>query len=353
MMTWLSHEMVQGLGFNAGSTFDPPREILDRRLQPDISVGGGTVPLDKSKFPTPETPALQELHAENIFPSKVMFPNLAMHLRAGLPWRSDFAIRFADMTTPPGYKISATTTGKGQSNSIGFSLRKHFFGEAADVPMLTLGAHYNHVYGRFTYATKFNVDNVQGFSANSDVNGGIYWSVNSYGLNAVVSQQMGALTPFLGFGYNYVTGSVRANLTAVPSTPLITPIMGESTEKPEQNQGRVLFGAQLDHSWVNFFTSGEIKAIGIGSGKSWIVHAGMSLPFHIGTLSERRAAKLEEERQRRLAAARRDDDEPAVARIRPAKASRAPAPRPRREIFSGTPSTGERSEGSPTMIFIQ
>src|SRR5882762_2430499 len=84
MMEWLSHEMAQGLGFAAGDTFDPPHEVLDKRIQPDLSLGVGHLPLDRSKFPVIQTPALSQLGAANIFPQAVNFPNLAVHLRGGL-----------------------------------------------------------------------------------------------------------------------------------------------------------------------------------------------------------------------------------------------------------------------------
>ena len=329
MMQWLSHELSQGLAFNAGSPFAPPREITDRRLAPDISVGGGVVPLDKGKFPVMRNDAVRDAHTESIFPSSVLFPNLAMHLRAGLPGRFDFAIRAANMTTPPGYKISPTTTGKGQSNSLGVSLRRHFFG--GDAPLLSLGTHYNHVAGRFEYKTRFGINDVQGFSADSDVNGGIFWNINSFGLNAVTSQAFGAWTPFAGFGYNYTTGSVHSKLEALPDTPLITRIFGEASDHPEKSQGRVIVGLQLSRSWVNLFTNGEIKTIGIGAGKSWIVHAGLSLPFFLGSGGGRYSRKAA------------DAEETASARPVSARA--------RREMFGGP--VNERVEGTPTMIFIQ
>jgi hypothetical protein len=354
MMGWLAHEMAQGIAFNAGSTFDPPQEIVDRRLQPDVSLGVGHMVFDKTKFPTAQTPALAEYKPENIFPTSALFPNLAMHLRAGLPGRSDFAIRLADMTTPPGYKISENTTGTGQSNSVGLTLRKHLLGEDS-APLVTLGAHYNHVYGRFLYKTKFNV-NTQGFNADSDVNGGIVWNVNSYGLNAVVSQSYGRWTPFLGVGYNYVTGSVRTYLEAVPETFLITPIQGEASEHPEQNQGRVILGTQMQRSWVNLFANGEIKAIGIGAGKTWIAQVGLALPFHIGKAGRSAQLAKEKAQRPRRAAADADDEAPGVARLRRAPSSepRPQAP-PRREMFGGTApvDSSERVEGTPTMIFIQ
>ena len=333
---WLSHEVAQGLAFNAGETFDPPREITDRRLAPDISVGGGVVPLNKGSFPAMRTDAIQSAHPENIFPSSVMFPNLALHLRAGLPGRFDFAIRGADMTTPPGYKISSKTTAKGQSNSIGFSLRRHLLG--GEDPLVTLGAHYNHVYGKFAFNTKFGVDSVTGFSADTDVNGDLSWNINSYGLTAVTSQAFGIWTPFAGLGYNYVTGSVNSRLEALSESPLILPIRGQSSDHPEQNQGRVILGLAANHSWINFFASGEIKAIGIGAGKSWIMQAGMSLPFVIGTGGGNRYAKAD-----RVRPARDDFEE------RPRR--EAKAPKVRREMFGGP--VNEKVEGTPTMIFIQ
>jgi hypothetical protein len=359
MMDWLAHEMAQGIAFNAGSTFDPPEEIVDRRLAPDISVGLGHMVLDKTKFPKPETPALVEYGADKIFPASVNFPNFAMHLRGGLPGRTDFAIRLADMTTPPGYKISNNTTGTGQSNSIGFTMRKHMFGQDGD-PLLSLGAHYNHVYGRFLYRTQFNV-NTQGFDASSEVNGGIAWNVNSYGLNAVVSQRYGRWTPFIGMGYNYVTGSVRTFLEAVPNTPLITPIKGQSSEHPEQNQARLIMGTQMQRSWVNLFANGEIKTVGIGAGKAWVVQFGLALPFHIGKAGRSALLAREKNDMRKEGSGRRimdsvaDEDNQGVARMRRARPTERPKYIPRREVFGGTAPVNrdERTEGTPTMIFIQ
>lgn len=296
MTQWLSHEMVQGMSFYAGSTFDPPREVKDKRLQPDLSLGLGKMPLDKARFPQMETQGLKDVNAGGIFPSNVMFPNLVMHMRMGLPGRSDLALRAADMTTPPGYKISPTATGSGQSNSIGFSLRKHILGNGK--PLVSLGFNYNYVFGHFNYKSKFDINNVEGFSASNDIEGTIRWNVNSYGFNAVVSQTMGAWTPFLGFGYNYLTGSVRARLEAISDTPLILPVVGESSAHPEQSQGRAIIGAQLNRFWANLFANGEVKAIGSGIGKTWSVHSGISLPFQIGprgfyAIRERAKPRLE------------------------------------------------------------
>lgn len=280
MMDWLSGQIAQGLAFNAGSTFDPPHEIHDRRLAPDVSIGVGRMVLNKNSFPAIQTPALQDYHPAGIFPSAVLFPNVAMHLRAGLPGRCDFALRLADMTTPPGYKLSSNATASGQSNSIGLSLRKHFLG-GEDEPLLTFGLHYNHVYGRFEYRTGFDIQE-QGYSATSVVNGGVFWNVNSYGINAVLSQNYGSWTPFVGTGANYVTGSVRAHLEADTDTFTIAPAIGESSVRPERFSGRAILGFQWNRSWARLFVNGEIKALSVAAGKTWIAQAGISLPFHIG-----------------------------------------------------------------------
>ena len=359
MMDWLSHEMAQGIAFNAGETFDPPHEITDHRLAPDISFGAGHNVLDKTKFPAPKTQALADYHPENIFPASVLFPNLAVHLRAGLPGRMDFAIRAADMTTPPGYKISANTKGVGQSNSIGFSLRKHMLG-GDDLPLVSVGANFNHVYGRFLYSTTLHINN-SGFQEDADANGGIVWNVNSFGLNAVTSQSFGKWTPFLGVGYNYVTGSVRSYLKVNPTDQGafgITPFSGEASEHPEQNQGRVIAGFQREGAWLHLFTSGEIKAIGIGAGKMWIVQSGVTLPFHIGTGGGSRpssfAARRKSSAVRDEDGSRRqltDDEAEALARVRAKRRSQMTT---HKEVFGGPSVSGDEStQGTPTMIFIQ
>ncbi|MBI5882833.1 MAG: hypothetical protein HZB91_07000 [Elusimicrobia bacterium] len=280
MMDWMSQELAQGIAFNAGSTFDPPMEVHGGKLLPDISLGAGTVPLDKSKFPVIQAQALRDMNAANIFPAKVLIPNLAVHLRAGLPARFDIAVRGANMTTPSNYEINPGTIGKGQSNSIGFGVRRHFFG--GEDPQLTLGANYNHVLGGFTFGTKFNVDNISGFSAESQVRGDLDWNVNSYGLTAVISKTYGKFIPFIGSGYNYATGSVHARLSVASNTPLISPIQGSSSRKPEPDSARFILGTQWNAKWVSLFSNGEIKVLGDHSGESWIVQFGVVMPFRIG-----------------------------------------------------------------------
>ncbi|MHB2025478.1 MAG: hypothetical protein ACYCPQ_02385 [Elusimicrobiota bacterium] len=281
---WLSQNIADGLAFNSGETFDPPKEVKDRRFQPDISFGAGFLPLNTAQFPA--TPALsgQGLNPASFFPSQILFPNFVMHLRAGLPWRCDFALRAADMTTPPRYRLSPSISGQGQSNSLGADLRKHFFGRDG-APMLTVGTDYNYVFGRFAFneSLPVNIDN-GGVSLNNNIAGALRWSVASYGLNFVLSQQFGNWIPFIGAGYSYVAGSVTASLAdyPVPGSIGFTPALGSASSQTSPNQTRALFGWQWTHSWIDYFTEGEIKTTGPESGKTWIVQVGISLPFHIG-----------------------------------------------------------------------
>ncbi|MDE1975722.1 MAG: hypothetical protein KGI84_00500 [Elusimicrobia bacterium] len=282
---WLSRNIALGLAFNAGETFDPPREVKDRRLQPDISLGAGFLPLDTARFPA--TPALtnENINAASFFPSHVLFPNLVMHLRAGLPHRCDFALRVADMTTPPGYRLSGSLYGQGQSNSLGADLRKHFLGRDGD-PMVTISADYNYVFGRFSFheTLPVSVETGTGGSIGIDNNlsGNLRWSVASYGLNFVVSQQYGNWIPFVGLGYNHAIGSVSAGLSDNGDPNLFTPVSGEGFSRVTPDQARGLLGWQWVHSWIDYFAEGEIEAAGPESGKVWILQAGISLPFHIG-----------------------------------------------------------------------
>ncbi len=282
MTQWLSHELAQGLAFNAGSNFDPPREVKGYSIQPDLSLGVGRMPLDKRNFPELQVQALKDYGGAGIFPNSVMFPNLALHLRMGLPWRGDLYFRFADATTPPGYKISPTITSQVQTNSYGAGLRQHFFG--GDWPGLTLGAHYNHVRGR-THL-KGGVHSVNaGITTDADFLGDINWNINSFGLTATARYSFDSLTPFVGFGYNYATGSVRSRLVLRPLTVLINngnDIIGEGSERPESSQGRWIFGLQYERPTWSVFGNGEIKALGQLQYRSFIAQLGVALPFDIG-----------------------------------------------------------------------
>jgi hypothetical protein len=291
MMGWMSGQMANGLGFNAGETFDPPREVTSRRIQTDLSLGIGNMPFNKSQFPQLQNASLNSAGVENFFPSSVLFPNLTMHLRTALPWRSDFALRVADMTTPPSYRLSNSLTGDGQSNSIGATLRKHCFGEG-DEPLLTFGANYNHVFGNFGYGTSF-ASTIDNYPVNENVAGRLNWNVNSFGANAILSHEFGNWIPFFGVGYNYVTGSVSAGLSAVDSNGNIAPIEGSASSGPAPNNASIIFGAQFNHSWANWFFNGELEAAGPDKGKAWIAQTGFSLPFYIGVSGVPKAGSKE------------------------------------------------------------
>jgi hypothetical protein len=279
MSQWLSHELAQGLAFNAGSNFDPPKEVRGYFLQPDVSFGIGRMPFNKKNFPTLTTPRLNEIGGSNLFPNATLFPNLALHLRIGLPWRGDAYIRLADATTPPNYKISSDMTAAVQSNSYGVGVRQHFGGE--EWPVLTLGAHYNHVRGRTHLKGKFSIDS-NGFVGESDFNGDINWNINSFGLTAVVKRTFGTWTPFFGLGYNYATGSVRSRLELVSHTFLNPNIIGEGSERPEQNQARGIFGLSYDRPTWSAFANAELKALGQLPYRNFIIQFGAALPFDIG-----------------------------------------------------------------------
>lgn len=344
MSQWLSHELAQGLAFNAGSTFDPPHEVKGYYLQPDLSVGVGRMPLDKRDFPPITVQALNDFGGKNLFPNSVTFPNLALHLRMGLPWRGDAYVRFADATTPAGYKISPTMTAAVQTNSIGFGLRQHLFGRD-EQPTLTLGAHYNHVQGRVRLKSKFQV-NTQGFTADDDFNGALDWNLNSFGLNAVVHKAYGPWTPFFGMGYNYATGSARARLELIPRTDLIQPIIAEGSERPEQSQGRWITGVEYQKPTWSVFANVEFKALGRLQYRSFIAQIGVALPYEIGRgpaiIYKKRKVDGSTYMQRRSSA---DDDEPA-AKPEPRK----PASKTRPEPKPFKPAT---ETAPPSMIFLQ
>lgn len=334
MSRWLSHEMAQGLAFNAGETFDPPREVKGYYLQPDVSLGVGKIPFDKRDFPDLKVQALKDEGGPNLFPNSTMFPNLAMHLRMGLPWRGDAYVRVADATTPSGYKISPTMTAQVQTNSIGFGLRQHFFGED-EWPRLTLGAHFNHVKGYTKLRGKFTIA-APGINQDDPFNGDIKWSINSFGLTAILSQTYGAWTPFAGMGYNYATGSVSTSLE-LASSNVNNRVFGAGSDHPEQSQGREIFGVSYDRPTWSFFANGELKALGQLQYRSWIVSAGFALPFDIG-------------RGPAVFYKRRPEGGAAPAAPKPVLDDEAPAPKPMTRRRAAPPPP---EQAPPEMIFLK
>lgn len=342
MTQWLSHELAQGLAFNAGSNFDPPHEVKGYALQPDLSLGIGRMPLSNRDFPVLTVPALNDFGGKNLFPSSVVFPNLALHLRMGLPWRGDVYFRFADATTPSNYKLSPTMTAAVQTNSYGFGLRQHLFGRE-ERPTLTLGAHYNHVKGRVRLKSKFQVNVNSAYTADSDLDGALDWNLNSYGLTAIVHKAYGAWTPFGGIGYNYATGSARARLELKSQAFGIDDVIAEGSSRPEQSQGRWIFGVEYNKPTWSVFANAEFKALGRLQYRSFIAQVGVALPFQIGggpgIIYKKRRGKAA------ASAPRRDPVQEVDEAPKPRSKTRAePAPKP----YKPAPETA-----APDMIFLQ
>ena len=326
MSQWLSDQFAQGLAFNAGETLDPPKEIGAYRFQVEPSIGVGLIAFDKRHFPEMTVPQLQNGAGANLFPNSTLFPNFSLALRMGLPWRGDFYLRLADATIPAGHKISPTMTAQVQTNSYGAGIRQHFFG--GDYPVLTVGGHYNHVQGFTKLKGTFGVT-AGGFTADDQFNGNINWSINSFGLSAIVSQSFGRWTPFGGLGYNYTTGSVAVNLNLISGTFLVPNITGQGSDRPEVSEGREIVGVAYDRETWSAFANGELKALGDLQYRSWIIQVGAAVPFGFG--GKRRAATVEPkpvfDEEKELPAAK-------------------PATRPR-----AAPSKSEKAP--PDMIFLQ
>lgn len=285
IMDWLTRGTADGLGFNAGSSFDPPNEMRPWRIQPDVSLGVGILPYDKKAFPRMQVQALADTQPEKSLPDKMMFPNLTLHMRMGLPGRWDVGTRFANMTTPDNYKLSETTTGNGQSNTLGVAVRRHFAG--GDRPLVSVSGVYNHTFGYFNFKNEYkNVELVPGtLWADSTNTGALEWDVRSFGVNVIASQNYGKWIPFGGFGYNRMIGSVSGRLEARWKTPLIAPSVGQASNSPADDNGRVILGFQRDGSFFKLFMNGEIKAMGPMAGKSFIISTGLAAPFKIGATS--------------------------------------------------------------------
>lgn len=281
MTQWLSDELAQGLAFNAGENFDPPTLVKGYYLQPDVSFGAGIVPLSRRNFP--DTPALAGIgyNGSSFFPNSVAFPNLAIHLRMGLPGHNDMYVRFADATTPPGYKISPTMTAQVQTNSYGAGVRHHFIGSDG-WPSLVWGVHYNYVTGHVNLAGTESANITAGYNDIGSLTGTIAWALHSLGTDAIVYETFGHWTPYGGLGYNYASGSVRSSLNLTFSDYLISPIDGEASDKPEANQGRAIGGVQYSFASWSLFGGGEIKTIGVDPLQNYIVQVGAALPFELG-----------------------------------------------------------------------
>ncbi|MBI3549560.1 MAG: hypothetical protein HY078_11020 [Elusimicrobia bacterium] len=281
MMQWLTEGVSDGLAFNAGSTFDPPTELKPWHVQPDVSFGVGNFPLDKSNFPKVAVQQLADMHPEKLLPDSVMFPNLTLHARMGLENRWDLSVRGVNMTVPNGYKLTPGTTGEGQSNTLGFSVRKHFYG--GDLPLLSVSGNFNHVFGHFNFYNEFkNLELIPGSFVDSKNHGKMEWSVNSIGVNTVASQSYGVWTPFAGFGLNRMSGSVRGRMESVFNDALIIPVVGEASSTPEEFQGRFIFGTQMDRSRLSMFFNGEVKLLGKSAYRSFVMSVGVVAPFRIG-----------------------------------------------------------------------
>jgi len=283
IMEWLTYQTAQGLGFNAGSTFDPPNEMKPWRMQPDVSLGLGILPYNKDTFPTIQVEALEEQNPSDMLPDKVLFPNLTVHVRMGLPGRMDVGGRFANMSTPKNYRLSKTTRGNGQSNSFGFGVRKHFFGRGR--PLLSIAGAYNHTFGSFNFVNRSeDLELVPNFTASSTNSGVLDWDVRSLGINIIVSQAYGKWMPFFGAGYNRMSGTVHGKIEARWESAL-PPSLGKAVSRPEPNQARLILGFQRDGSFFDFFINGELKALGPQAWKSYIISTGWVAPFRLGAES--------------------------------------------------------------------
>ncbi|HAH06509.1 MAG TPA: hypothetical protein DCM05_08280 [Elusimicrobia bacterium] len=355
MMGWLTEQTAKSLAFNAGSTFDPPNEMKVWRIQPDVSLGVGVIPYSKADFPVMQVGSLAEKNPSAMLPDKVMYPNLTTHFRLGLPGRMDMGMRLVNVTIPKGYKLSDSTQGEGQINTIGFSLRRHFFG--GDSPLLSTTFAFNRVFGQFNFTNEFKgVELAPGIVADSVNKGHLEWDVRSLGFNAVLSQAYGKWTPFAGIGLNHMFGAVHGTLEGVWQTPLISPSYGVASGQPETASARILLGAQRDGIVLSYFVNAEVKATGFQAGKAFVVMTGLAAPFTLGAASSIQRAERDrrgEEREIAYDAVRRPRARPAPAAPKSREKARiAPSKRWTPEVDGRNTRPARKSQGRDEEIFF-
>ncbi len=284
MMDWLSRQTVQGISFNAGTTFDPPLELSAGTMQLELTLGVGAVPLDITAFPKMHNTMLNDMQVGAYFPASVPFPDITAHYRIGLGGRFDAALRLTNVTVP-NYKMTEEMTVKGQTNNFGFQLRR-FFGDGDYCPLFSVGVHANYLRGKFTFTNKYRnvvLANVLD-PVNIDNSGALKWHLQSHGVKAVMSHRYGKWLPFLGGGYSLGTGLLEASLRSEFDAYTEEPIVGQRDSKPKQATARMLWGVQYcrDSGW-DLFLTGELLIAGVGERRTYNIHAGLVMPFRFGS----------------------------------------------------------------------
>ena len=143
-----------------------------------------------------------------------------------------------------------------QTNSFGAGSAAFAGGE---MPTVTLGAHTTTCRAD---PAEWDLQRGGGaFVAEDEFLGAIDWSINSFGVTAVASQNLGWWTPFAGVGCNYATGSVSTRLVLKSSTRHPRH-RRRGSARPEKVQGRVILGASYDRQTWSLFANSELKAVG-------------------------------------------------------------------------------------------
>ena len=117
---WLSHELAQEIAFNAGSAFDPPRELISRHIQPDVSFGVGKMPLDKKKFPTLESSTLNGM---NVSDDQALDPESSYTLPSLISWMRKTGVKFTGAAHAPA-DCAALVNGVAKSKKVSSSTKE-------------------------------------------------------------------------------------------------------------------------------------------------------------------------------------------------------------------------------------
>ncbi len=296
IMQWLSSQLVSPLAFNAGDTFPCPLLTQPGRGQLELTAGGGLVPLDTGSFPTLRTQALNDMGLSSEFPGHIPVPDLTATIRYGLPWESDLAVRFSNVTTPR-FNITSKMAVSGQTNNFGLQYRKFLHYGRRNAVSLT--GYYQYLRGTYHFFNSFNNVLIDGDGSPSSTNiylnsqnaGSINWNLQAAGVNLVFSRQYGNMVPFAGLGINQASGSLEGKLQSQSATYDPSVVEGSASSRPRASSMRGLFGLHVrrDQGWDYFF-SGEMLATPADFGKAINLHAGVMFPIHFGA-ARREAAK--------------------------------------------------------------
>lgn len=253
---WTADQLKYAVPFNGTSGDAIPSQLKLFGVEVGVEGVASSTKIDTSAFRQLPTSLVDTTKIDTF--SRLPMPSVLGHAQIGLPFGIFGGIRVGGI--PKQNFDNGSTHVSVKNKIVGIDVRKTLIQDGLAKFGLTVGANYTHIDGSFDISSPFTGTNTDGGTTTTldgTGTGHSDWTMNSYGLQAILNKKVAFINPYVGASVNRNAGTVNSSIRttgtvtqgAFPPQDIDTvaggPVIGSASSKANKWDLRGLLGIEF------------------------------------------------------------------------------------------------------------